>query len=256
MKKNTFCLLVLSLVSISANAVSTQNLQQSHAKPTFNEINISSGINVYIDGSAKKSAIEIKGDPISVPYAAVSIKNNTLYIGMRPDYNVKNGRLSVWVHAPDLTRLSYDGSGEVTAENLHGALNLSINGKGPVKLKGMMNIQNLAYSGSGLLEIYWVNSKQLKITGNGSGKVYLAGTADFVEASLSEHTWLDAKQLRATKFFIKTTNNARADVWARDNLTTLAEDRSNIFFYHDASFIGGYMKPPAAVLRMTGINTN
>jgi hypothetical protein len=259
MKKSAFLLSLLSLFSLSATAnqlfvnPSAANYVQNFTLPAFNKIDISDRLNVDIKGKTTQNLVQAKGDAISVSYVTANVKNGTLYLDMKPNYPVKNGRLSVFVSAPNLSEIHYAGSGQITATHLTGPLTILDEGSGSMRLHGNVNLQTLVHNGSNLLELYWVNSPEVKIAGKGNGKIYLAGIANLLEVKIGGHTWLDAKQLRAKRGFIATNDHARADVWIKDNLSTLAKDNSNIYYYHDAGFVGGYMTPPASVLRMTNV---
>lgn len=253
MKKFALCVLFLSLFTLSAHADPT-NYTQNLNLPTFNKIDISGLANVQIHGRAKRTSVQITGDLMSIRSTTAAVKNDTLYITTQPNYVVKNGRLTVVVNAPALTQIRYTGSGQVKADHLNGPTNITANGKGPMELRGTVGLQNLTYDGNGLVSLYWVDSKQVNITGNGTGKIYLAGVAGLLDVQIGNQTWLDAKQLRAKRAFIKTDNKAHADVWVKDSLSTWAKGHSQISYYYDAGFVGGYMVPPATVLRMTNLN--
>lgn len=204
-----------------------------------------------------------------------------------------NSQLTVNVNIPSIHSLQTKGSGQISAKNLSGAFNLisnssgSINldgknldlhnlvvtGSSPIHIKGIKSqalsiqesgtntvnldgiiaLQKLDFNSSGTLNIYWVDSKNLKFTGTGTGKISLAGIVGTLEGTLSDKAQLDAKYLQANRGIIHTTDNAHADVWVKNNLTTIARGNSSIYYFNDPEFLGGYMRPPAVVLRMVNV---
>jgi hypothetical protein len=136
-------------------------------------------------------------------------------------------------------------------------LNVQDDGSGKVNLAGTMVLQSVTYSGTGPLSIYWIDSSDVTVTGNGKGRIFLAGTAGNLDVNVAERTYLDAKYLRAKRAFVRTSDYARTDVWTQCSLSTLAMGSSNIYYYSDpALMVGSYAQPPAAVLRMTGIDND
>lgn len=261
MKKIALFLLLLSFIAIPAQAkqlivtADTQNHTQTFDLAPFNKIDIQNGVNVFIETGPQKPYVHAKGDSISLKYLRLFVKKNTLYVQMKEGYHVKNGRLSVIICNPDLEEIRYSGTGQVIAKNLHGQLNVVHNGRGSMQLDGDIVLQNIEYNGRGPLELHWINSSHVKIVGNGNGKIYLAGVTELLDINAHNHTWVDARYLRANRAFVKTTGYARADIWAKENSTTLARDFSNIYYYHDSGFVGAYMAPPGNSLRMVGIDT-
>lgn len=260
MKKFALFLLLLSFITTPAFATQfnvyadSKDYAQNFDVAPFNKIDVD-GVNAIIETGPRKPYVRAKGDSLSLKYLNVFVKKNTLYLQMKPDYHVKNGRLSVFICNPELIDLRQNGAGQVTAKNLQGQLNVVKNGSGSMKIDGNIILENLTYNGSGPLEMYWVNSSNVKVVGNGNGKISLAGVVGLLDLNLHNHTLVDAKYLHAERVFAKTTDYARADIWAKENSTTLARDYSNIYYYNDSGFVGAYMAPPGNSLRMVGIDT-
>lgn len=260
MKKFAFFLLLLSFMIAPAFAnqftiyADSKDYVQNFDVAPFHKIDID-GVNAFIEIGPKKPYVHAKGDSLSLKYLNVFVKKNTLYLQMKSDYQVKNGRLSVFIGNPGLIDLRQNGAGQVIAKNLKGPLNVAKNGSGSMQLNGNIVLENLTYNDNGSLEIYWVNSSNVKVIGNGNGKITLTGVAGLLDVNLHNHTWLDARYLHAQRVFAKTTSYARADIWAKENSTTLARDYSNIYYYNDSGFVGAYTVPPGNSLRMVGIDT-
>lgn len=268
-------------------------VERFFAQP-FSAIDISGPIDVQIKDKEAKPALELMGDANSLSHLYAAVKNGVLYLGVQSGAQ-QPLNIQVKVSVPQLNQLHYAGSGNVVGENMYGPFTIASNGTGNIVLLGknfdlqdlkaagtanihilgieshLLNVQdsssgkinlggsmvlhNLSYQGTGPLSIEWVNSSDVNVTGSGRGKIFLAGIADQINATLSDHVFMDAKYLHADKGFINTRDNARADVWTKYNLSALATKGSNIYYYHDSQMVGGYMIAPGAVIRMTGLDT-
>ena len=154
----------------------------------------------------------------------------------------------------DLRNLVVTGSSPINIRNIKSqALSIQDSGTSTVNLDGTIALQKLDFNSAGILTIYWVDSTNLKLSGTGTGKISLAGIVGMLDGTLSDKVQLDAKYLQANRSVIHTTDHAHADVWVKNNLTALARDNSSIYYFHDPEFLGGYMRPPAVVLRMVNI---
>ena len=135
-------------------------------------------------------------------------------------------------------------------------LTIKQTGDSHIVLRGNIVLQEVNSSGNSTLDIYWVNSTYVNVRASDRSYIKLAGIADLLDVRLSQRAFLDAKNLRAEKGFINTTSNARADVSLQKVLGALASDFSDIYYYQDSYYVGGYMRDAGAVFRMNGIATN
>lgn len=281
--------------AITTGANNNNRLLVKHfVAQSFTAIDINGPINVQIKASQTQPMLELIGSSNS-SYLYTTVKNSVLYLGLKPGVQAKISPILVRVSVPQLNQLRYAGSGNVVGEHLNGPLtlvssgtgaiilsgdnldlqnlratnsaNIHISGikshqlniddrsSGKINLDGEMVLNNLYYQGTGPLSVQWINSSKVNVTGSGRGKIFLAGIANELDATLSDHVVMDAKYLHAKKGFINTRENARADVWTKYNLSALATKGSNIYYYHDSQMVGGYMMAPGAVIRMTGLDT-
>lgn len=293
-----YCLLLCSSLMASPNVIAAPGAEEQFTAQPFHAIDINGPINVQITSGQAKPTLQLLGDPTNLAHIYAAVKNDTLYLSIQPDFTPAEGsELLAKVNSCSVTLLHYNGTGNVTASNLSGPINVSVNGSGTILLLGkkldlrnldvagssnvhilgvesnLLNVQDngtgkvniggtevlqsVAYNGSGPLSMYWVNSTNVKVVGSGRGRIFLAGTAGLLDATIDEHTYLDAKYLRARRAFVNTSDVARADVWTQCTLSTLATGSSNIYYYNNpALVVGSYMQPPGAVIRMTGIDAD
>lgn len=154
----------------------------------------------------------------------------------------------------DLRYLSINGPANATFCGINSCgLTLQKTGFAQIHFEGMAALQNLTSSGPGSISLYWIDSPCLNLFANG-GRLFLAGRTGTLTATLSDHTYLDATNLRAQRAYVHTCRCACANVWVKDSLSTWAADSSTIFYFNDPAFVNKYMVPPGSVLRMSGIN--
>ncbi len=144
------------------------------------------------------------------------------------------------------------GNGNVHIDKLISTpkLNLSCNSNGIITLNGTLCLSHLNYSGSGKLQLYWIDSPDLRISAYGQGIITLAGIAKVVDANVHGHTHLDLRYLRANSVFVQTYDYSVADVWAGNNLFALADNVSDIYYYHKPYYFIQFMRKSGSVLPM------
>lgn len=118
------------------------------------------------------------------------------------------------------------------AKNLKApALIITAKQNGSINLEGEYCINAIYQSGVGKINIGWVNSKNLFISSNNNGLIYLGGTADKMIAKLTNNARLDARYLRVKQAEIFATDKAIADALVLDYLGGYAIDNSNIYYH-------------------------
>ncbi len=155
-----------------------------------------------------------------------------------------------------VTSLHADGAGRVELANVTTPKMVAeIEGQAKVYLTGISDIKDLTMKGHGYLNMLWLNSCHLHVHGSENGEAFLAGRADQVYADLKDNAFLDARFLRANAAYINTAGTSRADIWPINSLSALADERSNIYYYHEPKVIvGNYMKQNGAVLSMVNVD--
>lgn len=261
----------------------------------FDTISVTGPINVEIVHNSNIPSLTLTGDSYSIACAYAAVINGTLYLSMPQGYMPdSNSRINAIVNNPNVTRILYAGTGQVTSTNIQGPLSITANGTGTlvlvgkdldlrylqvggsnnvhilginsglltvddsstgkVNLGGTMVLQSVNYNGSGPLSIYWITSSDVTVRGHGSGRVFLAGVAGLLDVSIYDHMHLDARYLRVKRAFVNTNDYAQADIWTSCSESSLALDSSNIYYFNNKGFRGDYMDPPAAVLNMADID--
>ncbi len=153
----------------------------------------------------------------------------------------------------DLKSLYAGNKVNITLHNIVSS-NLTIQNEsaGKIRLGGDIALHKLNVTGNGDLNIYWLDSPYLQINGSGNGRIFLAGITKNLDVNLSKKTHLFAKQLRSDNGFIKTKNQAYAEVTIKNKLSALAKDASIIYYSTPVNFLNTYTETSGLVLANTG----
>ena len=149
----------------------------------------------------------------------------------------------------NLTSLSASDKVNITLHNISSS-NLTIQDgtAGKIKLEGDVALHAINVTGNGDLIIYWLDSAYLQVNSRGNGRIFLAGIAKTLDVNLSEKTHLFAKQLRSENGFVKTQNQAVAEVTIKNKLNALAKDDSIIYYATPVNFVNTYTETTGVVL--------
>ena len=114
-------------------------------------------------------------------------------------------------------------------------------------------IRRLHYHGSGKVSLMDINEDHFIADIDGSGYVYLTGKANRFDAQVSGSSHLDAKCLMAHTIFVNTSELAQAEVASNGNVSALAGNSSDIYYYKRPELTSHYEESFGSVMRMFGI---
>lgn len=162
--------------------------------------------------------------------------------------NPKTTSLSGWI---DLRHLTVVGPGHTTVSGLHSrSLSVMLEGDPEVELSGRANLRSIDINGSPRFSLHWIKSGDLVIRAKGDGQLQLAGVVNRIDGVFSGRTHFDARYLRVKEAFIKTNDEAVADVSVTENQHALARDKSDIYYYNLPPLKTDFMARNGAVLDM------
>ncbi len=236
----------------------------------FNRIKIKGHLNVHIHTGSLRPTLLVHGDPRDVSYLKWSVQNETLRVVLDNAYP-KYAPVDIDISTDKLFAIVYQGKGSIEGRGLRSPqLDLMITNKGTTILEGQLNLHKVILAGcqtvyikggqsqgmdvtvkkgarvqiiggSGLnrvqvgghswLTVYWVSSSQLHVTLKGSARVQIAGTTNQLDAALYGSSRFNGRYLRAKEAFVKTHDDAVADISVTRIQHTLAVDNSNIYYH-------------------------
>lgn len=167
------------------------------------------------------------------------------------DISINNNKNSTWSGRLGLRYLTLTGKGNtnINGVNSHN-LNVTLEDSPHVILRGEANLRRLSTQGDGWLNFYWVKGGRVVVRSKGSTRVSLAGSVELLEACFSGKTRFDGRYLRAKESFIKTNDEAIAEISTVGDQHTLARGVSDIYYYNHPERQTDYMARNAAVLDM------
>lgn len=148
-----------------------------------------------------------------------------------------------------LHRAALGGRGKIRMKGVRGTnVNLLISGHAKVQIIGTIQLSELKMKNSAWLSAYWLNSHVLKMRLRDQACVQLAGTVDFLDATLRDTARFNGRYLRAQRAFVKTSEQSEADINVVEAQHTLATGSSNIYFYDLPDMRADFMVENGSVL--------
>lgn len=268
-------------------------VQQSRSLIAFQRINIEGKINVSLHTGYRQPKIILIGDPRDLKQIKIKVSNGMLSVYLDSAYP-RHGSILAKIYTQKLNTFTFNGIGKITGNNLRsGTLDLAINnpqtttlggtlflgaliaaGGGTikianvhtpnltllvkdstkVKLIGVIGIAKINVYANSLVSLYWVKTKKLKIRGQGNAQVALAGTVNHLDVELWDNAHFNGRYLRTKCAFVKTHDQAIADLNALNRQHTLATNVSNIYFYNLPSLRTDFMANDGSVLDLRDLS--
>ncbi len=117
----------------------------------------------------------------------------------------------------------------------------------------MPSVRRFHYHGPGKVNLVNLQEDHLTVNFEGSGYAFLQGKATRFDATVTDTSRLNAKQLTTRTIFINASDLAQAEVASNANISALAAVSSDIYYYKKPDMIAPYENSSGSVLRMFGI---
>ena len=146
----------------------------------FNEIKLVGSANIsYWQDTC--SHVEIHGSDNIIPLIETYVEGSTFIIKFKKNVTIWKGKLEIKVFAPELNKLSVNGSGNIRLINgiqTSKDIEFHINGSGNIQGEGF-NCQKMAVSinGSGDVRLQQIESQECQASISGSGNICLLYTS-------------------------------------------------------------------------------
>ena len=178
-------------------------------------------IDVYINdyrGITQRGHIPITGHGI-YSRALVLSTNGDAKIDLSGNINLSN------IHARGQTHIEMTGVNSKRSK-------IELFDKSYAKLAGMLGVCDLNVHQQSCLIMHWVNATTLKFVLGDNAYVQLAGHVNLLDAELFEKSKLAARFLRSERTFVKTHDEAVAEISTVRAQHTYALDRSHIDYFN------------------------
>lgn len=166
----------------------------------FNEIKLVGNANItYWQDTC--SHVEIHGSDNIIPLIETYVDSSALIIRFKKNVNIWKGKLEIKVFAPELNKLSINGSGNIRLINgiqTSKDIEFRINGSGNIRGKGF-NCQKMTVSinGSGDVRLQQIESQECQTSISGAGNINLNGKAIQARYSIAGSGNIQATDLQA-----------------------------------------------------------
>jgi hypothetical protein len=131
-----------------------------------------------------ETSVKIETDENLMKYVAVSVKNNTLYIGIENNLNIR-GKMKAYITTPNLNGISLSGACKINADGINSE-NFAIEFSGACSgnVSGKSNNVNVDLSGASKLNASELKSSNVKVDVSGASKCDIfSDNSLFVDAS-------------------------------------------------------------------------
>lgn len=214
--KNLILLFIVFVVAINTSNAQ-EMVKESRKIESFSEINISSGIDLYIKQSNEEK-ISIEAPANRIDKLVVDVRNGALNISYKSSigwsWGWNNGsNTKIFLTLKDLRTLNVSGGSDVISQNriLTDKLNINVSGGSDVKME--------------------INTEKLNCNVSGGADVTLKGMAMLSNFAVSGGADLDAKYLKTQTTNVSCSGGADAAVWAVENLKASASGGADIYYY-------------------------
>jgi len=137
----------------------------------FNEIKLLGSANISYHQDTR-SHVEIHGSDNIIPLVETYVDGNTLMIKFKKNVSIWKGKLEIKVFAPELNKLSINGSGDVRLQQIESQeCQAGISGSGNINLKGKAIQAKYAIAGSGNIQAADLEAENTDASISGSGNI-------------------------------------------------------------------------------------
>jgi hypothetical protein len=218
------------------NTVTGNGVKQTDTRnlSSFQNIELAGNFQVVIVGQMAQR-VALTTDSNLVSHYTTEVKNNTLYIGIEPNYDLKPQQTPVVeIAVPTLQSIVINGAAKINASQLVGdRLTITINGTGSGNISAQTKSEDIKIAGAGNLTLTGeTNQASLKV--DGSGKINAQG--------------LSAKDAQ-----VKVTGAGYVSVTTRENLDVNVSGTGLVEYYGSPSKI---TQTISGVGKVIGISSN
>lgn len=182
---------------------SGENVTDERKLSGISQVKISGILNVYLSQGDEES-IHVEGDEKAVSLLEIIEDGEVLEIGYRDEDNVKNifedFTPDIYLTVSDLSRLSFEGVGNI-------------------QTKSSFQVDDLLISGDGIGKIdLEIEAKTIEATFNMMGNIVLRGSVETISLSNEGMGKIDASKLIAQKMTLTSSGIGLVDVYCEEEL--------------------------------------
>ena len=199
----------------------------------FNEIKLLGSANISYHQDTR-SHVEIHGSDNIIPLVETYVDGNTLMIKFKKNVSIWKGKLEIKVFAPELNKLSINGSGNIKLINgiqTSKDIEFHINGSGNIQGEGL-NCRRMAVSinGSGDVRLQQIESQECQAGISGSGNINLKGKAIQAKYAIAGSGNIQAADLEAENTDASISGSGNISCYASQKLVARVKGSGDIAY--------------------------
>lgn len=217
----------------------------------FSNIVINGDYQVQILGGQKQNSITLYGGWNQLRQLTININHNTLKLS---NIDNKTKPILVRISAPEINRITLNGSGIVVAKNLLGTqVTLTNNGHGNLLADGAASISKVNLTGKGNIAVLGASGKQISVTNTGSGDIHMQGKYDVRTLTDNGPGNINLTGLQSNALNINSAGSGNIIASGYANLETLTHSGSgNVYFYWTTSSTPKIMATGSGTIGLAG----
>ncbi|MCR9191407.1 MAG: DUF2807 domain-containing protein [Gammaproteobacteria bacterium] len=186
--------------------------EKSHHMAKFTRVIATGNINLRLHTGAGHSWILLHGDSRDTSEVSWTVKDRVMRIDLGNGYP-KHGRVEVELGTRHLVAIDYRGKGSITGKRLQSKqLDLSINNSGRTLLAGQLNLRHVDLGGSGTVHLKGGHNRHVQLNLHDSVRVKIVGVSNLEKVKMSGRSRLSVRWLKAHTFRIFLKDYARAQI--------------------------------------------
>lgn len=199
----------------------------------FNEIKLVGSANIsYWQDTC--SHVEIHGSDNIIPLIETYVEGSTFIIKFKKNVTIWKGKLEIKVFAPELNKLSINGSGNIKLINgiqTSKDIEFHINGSGNIQGEGL-NCRRMAVSinGSGDVRLQQIESQECQAGISGSGNINLKGKAIQAKYAIAGSGNIQAADLEAENTDASISGSGNISCYASQKLVARVKGSGDIAY--------------------------
>lgn len=129
-------------------------------------------------------------------------------------------------------------------------LTIEAGGQSSTVIAGFANVRRVIASGDSRVYLYWVCSRDIRVVARDRARVGLAGYANNLTVDVCNTARFEGKCLRAQSAYVRTYDDARANISAEKKIFANARWNSSVYYFGSPSKISRFYSENATIIPM------
>ena len=169
----------LTLVSCASPSRAADDVTQTRNVSGFDRIRVEGAFTAEVTAGHAATRVAVTGDRDRLDRVTTEVHDGTLVVGMRDGESWSGESPKIVVSLPALRAFTLAGAGSATLAGLNGGdVAIAVPGAGTVTASGHAGSETIALNGTGKIDARAVYARDVTVTNNGVGAVYVHGSGN------------------------------------------------------------------------------